>query len=170
MRRRPGWLPATALAVAMVVGACGPTTPSGPAASAGPTPVALVTDPPVSPIPGPPAATLAAEGGDPVLGQVGTFIWRGGGSDAPWLPGSPIRAGAGEPLFVGLDPAVPIDDWNARFLPAGAPGPDGAIPIGEAGGVPGFAAPGPGRWTVQMSIEFGDDLGSASYFWQVQVE
>ena len=35
----------------------------------------------------PPAATLAAEGGDPVAGQLGSYTWAGGGSDSPWLPG-----------------------------------------------------------------------------------
>ena len=48
----------------------------------------------------PPAATLAVEGGDPVTGQLGTFTWGDGGSDSPWLPGSPIAVGTGEHLTV----------------------------------------------------------------------
>ena len=51
----------------------------------------------------PPDASLAAEGGDPVPGQLGTFTWAGGGSDSPWLPGTPITVGAGESLTVTLD-------------------------------------------------------------------
>src|SRR3954452_7640141 len=40
----------------------------------------------------PPEATLAVEGGDPVAGKLGTYIWADGGSDSPWLPGAPIKA------------------------------------------------------------------------------
>jgi hypothetical protein len=50
----------------------------------------------------PPAATLAVEGGDPVTGQLGTFTWGDGGSDSPWLPGSPIAVGTGEQLTVTI--------------------------------------------------------------------
>ena len=31
----------------------------------------------------PPAASLSVEGGDPVVGQLGSFTWNGGGSDGP---------------------------------------------------------------------------------------
>src|SRR6266576_2728071 len=42
----------------------------------------------------PPSAALAADGGDPVVGQLGTYTWLDGGSDSPWLPGTTIAVGA----------------------------------------------------------------------------
>ena len=50
----------------------------------------------------PPAATLAADGGDPAVGQLGSYTWLDGGSDSPWLPGTPLTVGAGEPLTVTI--------------------------------------------------------------------
>ena len=49
---------------------------------------------------GPPDAELAAEGGDPVTGQLGTYIWAGAGSDSPWLRGSADR------------PSAPASPWR----------------------------------------------------------
>lgn len=115
----------------------------------------------------PPSATLAAEGGDPVVGQLGTYTWADGGSDAPWLPGAPISVGVGEPLAVVLDPAIGIGSWRARSVPAAATGPAGAVVLGEGDGPPGFDAPSAGTWTVEVSITFPGDLGTASYAWQV---
>jgi hypothetical protein len=117
----------------------------------------------------PPAASLAAEGGDPVIGQLGTYIWHETGSDAPWLPGAPITVGAGEPLVVELDPVVPVAAWSARVVPAASGGPDGAVPLGEGADVPAFDGPGPGDWTIEVSLTFADDLGEAHYFWAVTV-
>ena len=48
----------------------------------------------------PPVASLAAEGGDPVAGSLGSFTWGDGGSDSPWLAGAPITAGSGEQFTV----------------------------------------------------------------------
>ena len=41
----------------------------------------------------PPVASIGVEGGDPVVGQLGTYAWAGGGSSSPWLPGAPIAVG-----------------------------------------------------------------------------
>jgi hypothetical protein len=117
----------------------------------------------------PPAATLAAEGGDPVAGQLGTYIWRDGGSDSPWLRGAPIAVGTGEPLSISLEPATGIASWGARSVPASADGPDGATSLGEGAGSPAFAAPGAGTWTVEVHVVFDDGLGDASYFWRLDV-
>ena len=134
-----------------------------------PTPTAaLATPEPVSPVAGapePPAASLAAEGGDPVVGQLGSYIWADGGSDSPWLPGAPISVGAVEPLAVTVDPAVRIATWAARMTPAGASTPAGAVALGQGTGSPRFDAPGPGAWTVEVQVRFADGLGSAAYFW-----
>lgn len=116
----------------------------------------------------PPVARLAVEGGDSVTGQLGTFIWRDGGTDSPWLPGAPITIGAGEPLSIDLDPAIGVASWRARFVPATADGPDGATVLGEGTGRPAFPSPEPGAWTVEVHVVFADALGDASYFWRVE--
>ena len=147
-------------------------TPSS--ASVGPSPGAAtpaptrgVTAPPADTAP--PAATLVAEGGDPVVGQLGTYAWRDGGSDSPWLPGAPIAVGAGEPLSLSLEPATGIASWRARSVPASADGPDGAASLGEGSGSPAFAAPGAGTWTIEVHVVFDAGLGDASYFWRLDV-
>lgn len=146
-----------------------PSSPR-PSASASPPPSPGRSEP-VDPAP--PAATLAAEGGEPVEGQLGTYLWRDGGSDAPWLQGAPIRVGAGEPLAISLTPPISIDAWRVRMVPATADGPAGAVILGEgrgpsAGDAPAFDAPDVGRWTIEVAVTFADGLGSASYFWQLE--
>ena len=117
----------------------------------------------------PPTASLAAEGGDPVAGQLGTYTWADGGSDSPWLPGALITVGAGEPLSVTLAPAVPIERWRARYVAADTGDPSGATALGDGPGQATFIAPPPGAWTVEVAVTFADGLGTASYFWQLDV-
>ena len=149
----------------------GPASPST-AATTVPVSTAVgptATAPASSPAAGPPQATLAAEGGDPVIGQLGSFTWADGGSDSPWLPGTPIVVGVGEPLTVALADAVGIATWSAKRVSAGTT--DGARAI-ELGGGPSpatFAAPGPGSWSVQVDVTFAGGLGAAVYYWQVTV-
>ena len=123
----------------------------------------------IAPADGPPAARLAAEGGDSVTGQLGTYVWRNAGSDSPWLPGAPISVGAGEPLTVMVDQAIGVTSWRARAVPANADGPDGATLLGQGAGDPAFQAPGPGSWTVEVHIVFEAGAGDASYFWRLDV-
>ncbi len=151
--------------VALIVVACGPAGP--PAVSPAP------TEGPSSTVAGrdaPPDALLAAEGGDPVAGQLGSFVWLQSGSDSPWLPGAPIAVGAGDSLTVSVDPDGDIRAWAARFVPAGSTGPEGAATLGEGSGPPRFEAPGPGAWTVEVFVEFAAGVGDASYFWRLEVE
>jgi hypothetical protein len=117
----------------------------------------------------PPAARLAAEGGDSVVGELGTYAWRESGSDSPWLRGARVAVGAGEPLSITLDPPVGIAAWRARSVPASADGPAGASALGEGSGGPSFNAPGAGAWTVEVHVEFAEDLGNASYFWRLEI-
>ncbi len=134
---------------------------------------ALPTDPPSVGMPGrdvPPDASLAAEGGDPVLGQLGSYVWLETGSDAPWLPGAPITVGAGEPLSVRFEPDGAIARWRARYVPAGQTDPQGATSLGEGAGEPAFPAPAAGSWTAEVTVDFGPDVGSASYFWRLDVQ
>jgi hypothetical protein len=109
-----------------------------------------------------------AEGGDPIEGQLGTYLWGSGGSDSPWLPGARIAVGAGEPLSVSVAADRPAVSWSARFVPANAVGPAGAAALGSGQGRPGFLAPDPGTWTVEVHLVF--DAGEASYFWRMEVD
>jgi hypothetical protein len=170
--------------IAMIVAAtalgCGPTaTPptASPPAAASPTPASPT--PPTTPTPpspslagrdAPPDAVLAAEGGDPVTGQLGTYVWFGTGSDAPWLTGAPLTVGSGEPLHLRVVPEGRIAAWEVRDLPAGGAGPEEAKTIAKGTDEPAFDAPGSGTWTVEITLEFAGEAGRASYFWRLKVE
>lgn len=158
-----------AVGLALALGGCvmAPGSTSPPASPIAP-PVTTPAATPESAIP--PDALLAAEGGDPVLGQSGTYVWGDGGSDSPWLPGAPIAVGAGEPLTVTLDPATAIESWSAVYVPATADGPAGAVRLGDGDGPPAFAAPGAGSWTMDLHVTFADGVGSARYAWRLDVE
>jgi hypothetical protein len=116
----------------------------------------------------PPDASLAAEGGDPVVGQLGSFTWGDGGSDSPWLPGAPIRVGAGEPLTVTLDDGTAIAGWTAVRTPAKATSGAGAVAAGDGSGAIGLAITVTGRWTLAVTVEFATG-GSATWYWQLEV-
>jgi hypothetical protein len=118
---------------------------------------------------GPPAATLAVDGGDPVAGQLGSYTWSGNGSDSPWLPGAPITVGAGELLTARLDPDAEVASWSARRVAAGTSDGAGAVELGEGAAPIAFAAPATGHWSVQLTVGFAGELGSASYYWDVTV-
>lgn len=170
-RSRPGrhlapWVLAIAVALALLGCATGAgngspeTTPGASPSVATPTDAAA----------GPPTAQLAAEGGDPVEGQLGTYTWGDAGSDSPWLPGAPIAVGAGEPLTVTLAPESAIESWTAIHVPASADGPAGGVELGSGSGAPAFPAPGAGSWTVDLEVVFAGDQGTAHYAWRLDVE
>ena len=166
-----------ALVLAVGVAACGRDAWSGPteAASGGPSmPVAAPTagggplTTTATALDLPPAASLAVEGGDPVVGQLGTYVWGDGGADSPSLPGSPVTIGAGEPLRVTVADGIGVASWTARRMPAGSTTGVGAVGIGDGGAVIAFAAPPAGTWTVAVTVRFLAG-GSAVYAWQVDV-
>ena len=164
------------LPVALLASACATARPSGSAAPSAPVATPPPTEaaaPPSEAAPTaatePPAATLAVEGGDPVTGQLGTFIWGDGGSDSPWLPGSPIAVGTGEHLTVALADGVGVATWSAKRVPAGTTDGSGAVGLGTGGPPIAFDAPGAGSWSVQVTVDFDGGLGSASYYWLVTV-
>jgi len=168
--------PLAVVSVALLAVACqaGGTTTSveaTPTARAASTPRSSVgtSVAPSSPAAQPPDASIAVDGGDPVVGQLGSFTWLDGGSDSPWLPGAPIEIGAGEPLTVTLGDGVNVVDWTARRVPAGTTDGTGVALLGEGGPPVAFAAPGPGAWSTQVTIRFADDIGSATYYWQLTV-
>jgi hypothetical protein len=117
----------------------------------------------------PPAASLVADGGDPVVGQLGTFTWANGGSAAPWLPGAPLMVGAVEPLTLSVDRGVPIAEWRARVTGSDATDPSGAAGLGAGAGQPRFEAPVAGTWILEVQVVFAGGLGTASYFWGLTV-
>jgi hypothetical protein len=129
---------------------------------------------PVSPeasLPQPPAASITVEGGDAVVGELGSFTWRNSGSDSPWLDGNPIHIGTGETLTLTLSEPVGIDTWTASRIPRS--GLDAPTPVGLGEGVGGavaFAGPPAGTWSVNVNVWFVDNLGSASYYWLVEVD
>src|SRR5690242_17082689 len=116
--RSPWWTRAILVVATMLVGACASPGASGttPGVSGEPISSPLGSSPAVASQPAgaaspsaepsvaaePPAASLSAEGGDPVVGELGSNTWHGAGSDSPWLQGSPIRVGASEPLTVTI--------------------------------------------------------------------
>lgn len=187
---RPGSLvgvAATAL-IAVVVTAAGCTASTAPSASqatATTSPSAVTTTTPqVAPaetssatasaggagVETPPDAALAVEGGDPVEGQLGTYLWAGGGSDSPWLPGAPVAAATGEVLLLTLSPDLAASEWSAVLAPASSPDGSGRFEAG-AGTGPGpvtIQTPDTGAWTLALTIRFGD-LGSATWFWRLDV-
>ncbi len=126
---------------------------------------------PEPPIPEPPAASIAVEGGDAVVGQLGSFGWKNSGSDAPWLDGSPIHVGAGEQLVLTLAEPIAIDTWQvSRVLPGSRDG-IGSIGMAEGSGERvAFVAPPSGSWSVSVSVWFADNLGSAAYYWLIEVD
>lgn len=127
----------------------------------------FVTDPPMAE---PPAASISVEGGDAVIGELGSFTWQNSGSDAPWLPGNPIHIGSGERLTLALEDPVGLVNWTVSRAPAGANGSgEVGVAVGTAEPVT-FAAPPPGSWSVSVEVWFADNLGSAAYYWLVEVD
>ena len=119
-------------------------------------------------VPSLPNADLRVEGGDPVDGQLGTYVWDGGGSDSPWLPGTSIQAAPGELLTVALSPEVRMSGWSAVIAPASDGDSPGAVKVGAGPSPLEVTAPEPGTWTLAVTIEFGD-RGTATWFWLLEV-
>jgi hypothetical protein len=122
-----------------------------------------------APMAQPPAARLAVEGGDPVIGELGSYAWDNSGSDSPWVPGTPMRVGHGEQLSLTLGAAVRIEHWTAARTPAATVG-SGVVGMGEGTDAPTFASPPRGTWSVNVTTWFADNGGSAAYYWMITVD
>ena len=105
-----------------------------------------------------------------MTGTLGSFTWNNGGSDSPWVPGARIHVGAGERLTVTVAGAVGVAEWTARRVPAGATDGAGAVGLGDGTGTITFQAPPPGAWSAQITVRFAGDLGSAVYYWRLDVK
>jgi hypothetical protein len=157
---------ATGSAAAIEPSTTAPRTVEVPSFLPSPEPVTTET-----PMAEPPTASVAVEGGDPVVGQLGTFTWENGGSDAPWLDGSPIHVGAGERLFMTLAEPVALDEWSVSRVPPGNRDGIGAVSMDEGpGGVVTFQAPPIGNWSVGVRVRFAGKLGTALYYWLIEVD
>jgi hypothetical protein len=144
-----------------------PTAPVASSSPSGSTESPL-PDPPMAE---PPSASLAVDGGDPAVGQLGTFTWENGGSDSPWLDGSPLHVGAGEQLFMALADPVALDAWTVRRVTPGNRDGIGAVEMADQrGGIVTFPAPPIGTWSVQVRVRFAGDLGTALYYWLIAVD
>ena len=131
--------------------------------------------PPLTPGPTPeppPDAALSVDGGDPVVGELGSWGWKGVASDSPWLPGYKIHVGVGERLTLKVSQLVRIANWQvARVPPSSVPSGNGAVGMADGtGNSISFDAPPSGQWSVAVSVWFSDPLGSAVYYWAVTVE
>lgn len=118
--------------------------------------------------PQPPAAVLNFPGGQPTVGDLGTYVYRGAGSAAPWLPGEPVAVPpAGALCQVFLSEPLRVTSWRARVAPAGrAPGIGQEREIATGEGPMIFELP-TGAWTLQLSVQFGDGIGEATWYWQL---
>lgn len=169
----PSSVPSASPSPGAVIASPTPAATAEPSPSAEPatSPSTPESEPPVEPMAEPPGASLAVEGGDPVEGQLGSFTWQNGGSDAPWLDGSPIRVGARERLTLSFADPVAVENWSASRVPPGNRDGTGAIGMGEGSGEPvSFDAPPRGTWSVSVNVRFSENCGSAAYYWLVQVD
>jgi hypothetical protein len=124
-----------------------------------------------SPAPGPPLATLdGLDAGPAIPGRLGSYVWDGSGSEAPWLAGpSAGAARRGAPLGVGFAGAVPVR-WQARWAPVegatvGAPGDGGS---GTTAAVI-LEAPRTGdAWSLAVTAWFGTGR-NATWTWEIRV-
>lgn len=166
---RPGASPAVseAASTAASVEPTATALPSIEASIEAPPSESRVVEPPM---PEPPAASVAVEGGDPVVGALGSFTWENSGSDGPWRPGNPIHVGSGERLTLFLADPVGVANWTVSRAPAGANG-SGAVGMAQGSGEPvSFGAPPPGSWSVSVDVWFANNLGSAAYYWLMEVD
>ena len=162
--------PATGAAVASAGQATGPTATACPTPAVPATGAAVVTPGPTE-VPGPPVASLEGGAAGIVPGELGTFLWDGLGSDAPWLvpPGS-VPAAAGAPLAVTLDPALAPRRWTARWarVTAGTAGDPATVITGDDAAI-GMAAPAAqGPWGLQVEITFAAGR-RAAWYWSLSV-
>ena len=74
-----------------------------------------------TPASAPPAATLAADGGEPAIGQLGSYTWLDGGSDSPGCLG-PRSRWRGRAVDGHGRGRRGLTDWSARRVTAGTRG------------------------------------------------
>ena len=143
-------------------------TPTPAPASPAPSPADVATP---GPIPAkPPVATLRGlSSSASARGQLGSYTWGRGGSDAPWIVGKVLGSAAvGAALDVSLEGTVPTR-WTAAWA-AVSDGMAGSPSLGTSGsGQVAVAAPvKPGDWSLRVTATFGPGH-NATYFWRLSV-
>jgi len=155
-------LPLVALGALLATVACGAPPPITPEPA---TATPSTGEPPPPPLP---IAVLSFPGGGPVAGDLGSYDYRGTGSSSPWLPGEPISIPpTGSLGEVFLSEPLRVTSWSARVAPAGRM-PHAGEPreIGAGEGPIKVELP-TGSWTLELNVEFGDGVGSATYYWEL---
>jgi hypothetical protein len=137
-----------------------PATPSA-APTASPTPS---TPPAATPGSQPPDAVLGVDGGAPSKGELGTYTWLSAGSDAPWLPGTPVKAQPGAAATIVLEPPAAIATWSIRKAKPGASDETTAREIAAGSGPIIFSVPADAG-TMVLQVQFAANAGDANYFW-----
>lgn len=167
-RRAPGAVVAVAaLAVTTLalLGGCG--TGAAPTSPAAPSPTAVAASGSAVPAdPQPPVALLAVDAGPGIAGSLGTYTFRGAGSDAPWLPGAALLIGGGGTARVELVPDVGVATWRVKRAPPGDTDGAAAQPIASGSGHIAFPIDAVAG-TILVDVEFADAQGSAAWFWRV---
>lgn len=155
-----------AVAAVALVGGCGTGAVSTSPGTPSPTAVAA-SGSAVPADPQPPVAVLAIDARPGVAGSLGTYTFRGAGSDAPWLPGAALPVGGGGGTArVDLVPDVGAATWRVKRAPPGDT--DGAAARTIASGSGPIAFPIDAvAGTIMVDVEFADAQGSAAWFWRV---
>ena len=149
-----------------------PSPTGGPTASV----AAEVTEP----VPGislPPLALLSVDGGEPMTGALGTYVYEGSGSDAPWLPAAslePVQVPAGATLELTLESASAFVSWSAQVAAAEDVRGESRTGLGQSEGSErmksaAFASPEAGQWVLAVRVFYPDDRGDAFLFWLLDV-
>ncbi len=136
-----------------------------------PTPAPRGTTPRPTEQPGPPSAALVVGGGVPVPGTLGSYVWDGAGSDAPWIvPPESQGVRAAGPYALTIVPMRPVERWRAAWarVDAGSAGDPEANSTGDR---LLMTVPGPGgigTWSLKVDIRFADG-NTAAWYWRVEV-
>jgi hypothetical protein len=126
--------------------------------------------------PTPPAAILSTPEGAQKEGEVGSYTYRGAGTDTPWLPADaldPFTVSADEPLTVRLQDDVAAS--SATGAVAAADDREGAAlrPVRIVGPLAtgGFEVPSQptGSWVLFVELVYADGSGSGAYYWHLDV-
>ena len=144
-----------------------PASPTSAPTSPAPSPTAAATP---GPIPSePPVAALRGLDGADATGQLGSYTWGSGGSDAPWIVGEVLGTAAGGALLdVSLGDATPAG-WTAAW--ADVSGGMAGSPSGGTSGSSHVRVTAPARagdWSLRVTATFGPGY-NATYFWHLTI-
>ncbi|HEV8516665.1 MAG TPA: hypothetical protein VGQ47_03375 [Candidatus Limnocylindrales bacterium] len=123
----------------------------------------------------PPGATLETPAGHRTEAALGSYTYRGAGSDSPWLPADTldrVDVSAGASLTICLTDRTGIA--SARAVVADAADRAGEETEGVAISGPDptgallLTAPPRGSWVLMVLVEYAGGSGSAAYYWRLE--